>query len=90
MIDIMDREGSLPYLVKCLKEGVEPLVNPRTAVLVSRYLRGWEDLYLRRPPRLTLEGGMLLLNSWLEDVELPKEEGVKDESRNNKPNKAPK
>jgi len=81
MIDIMNREGSLPYLVECLKEGIEPLVNPRTAVLVSRYLRGWEDLYLRRPPRLTLEGGMLLLLSWLEERREP------DESRANSTDK---
>lgn len=70
----MDREGSLPILVEYLKEGIEPLIDSRTYVLINRYLRGWGELYLDKPPRLTLEGGTLLLKKWLVGIKLPRKE----------------
>lgn len=71
----MERESSLPILIEYLKAGTEPLITNRTLVLVSRYLRGWEGLYKTNPPRLTLEGGTLLLKRWFNDIKLSK--GVK-------------
>ena len=66
-IDIMDKVGSLPILIKYLNDGVEPPINIRTLVLISRYLIGWSGLYHHKPARLTLEGGTLLLQKWLKE-----------------------
>lgn len=71
-IDIMEKEDSLTLLIEYLKKETEPLITNRSYVLINRYLRGWEGLYLANPPRLTLEGGTLLLKEWVKDIRLSK------------------
>lgn len=74
MLDIFDKESSLPELVAYLEKaakskeelpGIE--ISLRTLVSISRYLKGWGGLYTQekdKPPRLTTEGAFLLHNKW--------------------------
>lgn len=64
MLDIMTPKESMPYLVECLKNGVEPLVTTRTIVLVDRYLWGWKGMFHHNPARLTEEGAFYLYRIW--------------------------
>jgi len=72
VIDIMDKAGSLPVLVKHLEECATSTYRPvllvnSSLVLISRYLVGWKGLYSMKPPALTEEGAFRLLQAWTGD-----------------------